>query len=367
MSCVIFKEHPCVSGKKVVEIILNAERALNALAYEMIQLIQPALDRYREDDDVVAIILDSAGEKAFCAGGDVVSLYHALQKEDGAEFAAQYFKEEYYLDHQIHTYPKPIIGWGAGIVMGGGLGLLSGCSHRIGTQTTMIAMPEVTIGLYPDVGASWFLNRSPGRTGLFLGVTGQRINAADAKFVGIIDRQLDNEQKDQFMAQLLAVDWHASKPINDQKINGILRQLEADSQASQQESLVRSHYDLIQQLTDVDQVSEFVENLRLLETDDKWLINAKKAVAHGSPMSIAMIYRQLQKTQHYSLKEAFIAELALSTQCCLIGEIAEGIRALLVDKDGKPNWQFKDVSDVTEEFLDQLFESPWDVSPLADI
>lgn len=366
MSCVIFKEHPTACGKKIVEIILNAERALNALAFEMIELIQPALDSYRDDDSVVAIILDSVGEKAFCAGGDVVSLYHALQKESGVDFAADYFTKEYHLDYQIHTYPKPIIAWGAGIVMGGGLGLLSGCSHRIVTESTMIAMPEVTIGLYPDVGASWFLNRSPGRTGLFLGITGQRINAADAKFVGIADRLLDNAQKDSFMTRLLAQSWQQADQAGA-TISGILRELEASSETKNQRSLVREHFDLIEQLTDVDDVNQLMSNLNSLETEDKWLIKAQKAVAHGSPISIAMIYRQFYATKHLSLKEAFISELALSTQCCAIGEIAEGIRALLVDKDGQPNWQFKCVEDVTEEFLDQMFSSPWQESPLAQM
>jgi enoyl-CoA hydratase/carnithine racemase len=366
VSCVLFTEHQTVDGKKIVEITLNAERALNALAFEMIKLIQPALDKYRHDDSVVAIILDSVGDKAFCAGGDVVSLYHTLQKESGAAFATQYFSAEYYLDHDIHTYPKPIIGWGAGIVMGGGLGLLSGCKHRIVTETTMVAMPEVTIGLYPDVGASWFLNRSPGRTGMFLGITGQRMNGADAKFIGIADRQLDNSQRPTLIAQLLNCDWSDESAANN-NISNILRTLENDSENRKQVSLVREHFDLIQQLTDVDSAADFVNALQNLETDDSWLIKAQKAVRHGSPMSIAMIYRQLQATKHLSLKEAFMSELALSAQCCIQGEIAEGIRALLVDKDGKPNWQFKSVEEVDQAFLDQMFTAPWDINPLQDM
>jgi enoyl-CoA hydratase/carnithine racemase len=358
VSCVLFNEHLTQDGKKIIEITLNAEKALNALAFEMIKLIQPALERYRNDDTVAAIILDSTGEKAFCAGGDIVSLYHMLQKEEGVTDAIDYFSSEYYLDYSIHTYPKPIIAWGAGIVMGGGLGLLSGCSHRVVTQSTMIAMPEVTIGLYPDVGASWFLNRCPGRTGLFLGITGQRINGADAKFIGIADRQLDNEQKAEFLTQLLNADLADNNSAHSQ-INQILKQLESHSQASAQSSPVREHFDLIQTLTDVDSAYGFVDSLLNLETDDSWVNKAQKAVKHGSPLSIAMIYRQLQSTSHLSLKEAFISELALTTQCCAIGEIKEGVRALLVDKDGKPDWHFKRIDLVEEEFLDKMFADPF--------
>ncbi|NRA22020.1 MAG: enoyl-CoA hydratase/isomerase family protein [Oceanospirillaceae bacterium] len=366
MSCVLFTEHPALEGKKVVEITLNAERSLNALSLEMIRLIQPALDRYRDDDSVVAIILDGSGEKAFCAGGDVVSLYHALQKTTGGAFATEYFSAEYRLDYTIHTYPKPIIGWGAGIVMGGGLGLLAGCRHSVVTETTMIAMPEVTIGLYPDVGASWFLNRCPGRTGLFLGMTGQRINGADAKFIGIAKRQLDNSQRPELLAQLLAANW--SDPSSaDTCVANILRSLESQSAALQQISLVREHYDLIQTLCDVDSAGEFVEALLKVKTDDNWVNKAQRAVSHGSPLSIAIIYRQLHNSKYLSLKEVFIAELSLSVQCCVKGELAEGVRALLVDKDGQPNWRFTTVAQVEAEFLDQLFTDYWPLSPIADM
>ena len=366
MSSVLFHEHLADNGKKIIEIILNAERSLNALSLDMIKLMQPKLDQYASDDSVVAIILDSVGEKAFCAGGDVVSLYHGLKNSGTAEFATEYFSQEYRLDYSIHTYPKPIIGWGAGIVMGGGLGLLSGCSHRIVTQSTMIAMPEVTIGLYPDVGASWFLNRCPGRTGLFLGITGARINAADAVFIGIADRQLDNQQRPELLRKLLQANWHDSSAA-DATIANILRDLEAQATENSQISQVRQHFDLIQSLTDVDCADDFVSKLLALELDDSWVVKAQKAVAHGSPMSIAMIYRQLQTTKHLSLKEVFIEELALSTQCCAIGELAEGIRALLVDKDGKPDWRFKTVAAVDQAFLDQLFVSPWAANPLQDL
>ncbi|EPJ51085.1 MAG: enoyl-CoA hydratase/isomerase family protein [Osedax symbiont Rs2] len=366
MSLVLFEEHLAADGKKIIEIILNAERSLNALSLDMIRLIQPKLDQYASDDSVAAIILDSAGEKAFCAGGDVVSLYNNLKDTGTAEYATGYFSEEYRLDYCIHTYPKPIIGWGAGIVMGGGLGLLSGCSHRIVTQSTMIAMPEVTIGLYPDVGASWFLNRCPGRVGLFLGITGARINAADALFIGIADRQLDNQQRPELLRKLLQANWNDASTASA-TIDKILRNLAAQATEQVALSQVRQHFDLIQSLTDVDCADDFVTKLLALNVDDSWVVKAQKAVAHGSPMSIAMIYRQLQTTKHLSLKEVFVEELALSTQCCILGELAEGIRALLVDKDGKPAWRFKTVAEVDQAFLDQLFVSPWENNPLRDM
>ncbi len=366
MSCVIFKEHVTTAGEKIIEIVLNAERSLNALSLDMIKLIQPALDQYRDDDSVIALMLDSVGEKAFCAGGDVVNLYHALKEPEGVEFAADYFGAEYRLDFSLHTYPKPIIVWGAGIVMGGGVGLFSGCSHRVVTQSTMIAMPEVTIGLYPDVGASWFLNKCPGRVGLFLGITGQRINGADAKYIGIADRQLDNQQKSAMIEQLLEATYSDSFDTTA-VIDTVLKGLEKTSEAQRQISAVREHYDQIQALTDVNNVIDLMANLKAFKSDVVWLQKAQKAAAHGSPMSTAIIFRQLKNSQHLSLKQAFLSEMALSVQCCIKGDLAEGVRALLVDKDGKPNWRFKSVEEVDALFLDEMFSLPWHKNPIADL
>lgn len=366
MSCVLFTDHLTQDGKKIVEITLNAEKSLNALTLEMYSLIQPKLDAWKTDDSVVAILLSGAGEKAFCAGGDVVSLYKSMEGDGDPSLPEKFFTDEYILDHTIHTYPKPIICWGSGIVMGGGMGLISGCSHRVVTETTMMAMPEVTIGLYPDVGGSWFLNKTPGRTGLFLGLTGARMNAADALFLGLADRFLKKDQRDEMINGLTQADWN-----NDSHtvVNQVLRGLEQGAQDVSQEqvSAVRTHFDFIQHVTDKDTVEEIVEALLAVETDDKWIQKSQKAIAHGSPLALHMIYKQLQETLHLSLKEVFQAELVLSVQCCRHREFPEGVRALLVDKDGKPNWMFNSIHDVDPAVLAELFVAPWDTNPLASL
>lgn len=366
MSAVRFTEHATQDGKKIVEICLNAEKSLNALTLEMVDLIQPKLDACKNDDDVVAIVLDGAGEKAFCAGGDVVGLYKSMTGDGDKDLPETFFTREYTLDYTIHTYPKPIICWGAGIVMGGGMGLMSGCSHRVVTETTMMAMPEVTIGLYPDVGGTWFLNRTPGRTGLFLGLTGARMNAADAIFLGMADRKVAVEQRGAMFEALQAATWNGN---NYSVVSAVLRQLERQSAAAfeQMSSPVAAHFDQIQALTDYDSAAEIHAAIQNLETDDKWLQKAKAAIGHGSPLAVQMIYRQLQNTLHMSLKEVFQSELVLSVQCCRHREFPEGVRALLVDKDGKPQWTFSSVDDVDPAFLDELFVSPWETNPLASL
>lgn len=362
MSSVIFNEHTTLDGKVVVEIILNAERSLNALSFEMIKLIQPRLVQYRDDDRVVALILDSSGEKSFCAGGDVISLFNALQKEESKAFAEQYFEDEYCLDYMIHAYPKPIIGWGSGIVMGGGLGILAGCRHRIVTPTTMMAMPEVTIGLYPDVGASWFLNRCPGRTGLFVGITGQRMNAADALYMGLADRYLDTRQRSVLLERLLQLNWQGD---HEAELLNVLQQLEAEADVVKAASEIEARYTQIQALTDVVSPQALFNNMQSLQTDDPWLLKAKDFLMNGSPLSIHLIYEQLQRSQHWSLKECFLSELALSIQCCRQGDVSEGIRALLIDKDKSPQWRFSSVDAVDNDSSKEMFSLPWSVNPLA--
>ncbi|MEM6988175.1 MAG: enoyl-CoA hydratase/isomerase family protein, partial [Pseudomonadota bacterium] len=159
MSSVLTHEHLTHDGHRVMELVLNDPARHNALTLEMIDTIQPQLDAWRDDAGVVAVVLRGAGEKAFCAGGDVVSLVKAVRGGSDTGLPEAFFTREYKLDYDMHTYPKPIICWGSGIVMGGGKGLLTACSHRVVTETAVLAMPEVTIALYPDVGGSWFLNR----------------------------------------------------------------------------------------------------------------------------------------------------------------------------------------------------------------
>jgi len=366
MNCVLFTDHPTQDGHKIVEITLNAEQSLNALTLEMIDLIQPKLDSCKNDDAVAAIVINGSGEKAFCAGGDAVRLYHAMVDNSEPDFPVDFFTREYILDYTIHTYPKPIIGWGGGIVMGGGMGLLNGCSHRIVTETTMMAMPEVAIGLYPDVGGSWFLNKTPGRCGLFIGLTGSRINAADALFLGLADRFLAQAQQVKCIKALTQTTWQGDF---HHVVNRVLRTLENDMQATQKpiESVVRMHFDLIQQLTDHDTTQGIIAALEALVTDDKWLQRAQKNAQKSSPLAMHMTYKQLQKTTHFSLKQIFESELALSIQCCRQREFPEGVRALLVDKDNAPDWTFKTVNDVDPSRLNALFVSPWATNPLASV
>lgn len=366
MSSVIFTEHRGLAGKRIAEIRLNAERTLNALSLPMIELIQPRLDAWRQDPQVVAILLDSAGEKAFCAGGDIVSLYQSMQGEGDRDLPERYFMREYRLDYSLHTYPKPVICWGSGIVMGGGMGLLSGCSHRIVTERSHLAMPEVSIGLYPDVGASWFLNRLPRALAEFVALTGCAINAPDALYLGLADRMLRADLHDALLPTLLEQYWQED---GCRVVNRVLRELEQVSMGrlAELDSPLRRHRELIRQLMDKDCLTDKVAAILALELDDAWFKRAQTNLANGSPLAMAMTDEQLRRGRYWSLKEAFQHELTLSVQTCRQREFPEGIRARLIDKDNRPAWMFGTLADVDPALLASLFEAPWDQHPLQEL
>ena len=189
--CVLFSEIETRCGRLIARATLNAPKALNALSLEMIQTLSKQMDEWEQRDDIVALWLDGAGGKAFCAGGDIVQMHKSMVKHAGEgrnPFTEQYFAEEYALDYRLHRSQIPVVVFGDGIVMGGGMGLLQGADFRLVTPRSRMAMPEITIGLFPDVGGSWFLNRLPGKVGLFLGLTGVHINGREAVEVGLADR-----------------------------------------------------------------------------------------------------------------------------------------------------------------------------------
>lgn len=370
MSSVLFTEHSTEDGHVIAEIKLNAERSLNALTLDMIEAILPQIDAWEADERIVAILMDSAGEKAFCAGGDVVSLYKAIAGQGDPDFPERFFETEYRLDYRLHTYSKPVICWGNGIVMGGGMGLLNASSHRVVTEISRLAMPEVTIGLYPDVGASWFLNRLPGGAGRFLAMTGSQINAPDALTLGLADRCIASHRRDELLQNLMHATWGAGENTDAHGVvNRTLRELEQASKANfaELDTPVGNFAPLIRELMDHDTAEQMVAAVLAVESDNKWFNKAQKTLAHGSPVSITLIDEQLKRAKHMSLAEVFQSELALSVQCCRHREFPEGVRALLVDKDGQPAWTYADVTAVEDSFIDGLLASPWPESPLADL
>lgn len=365
---ILFEELPA-GERKLGRVTLSVAATLNSLTLEMVDLLQAQLDCWRDNDDIAAIFIEGAGEKAFCAGGDVQALHESAVATPGGpcDYAESFFAREYRMNYTLHTYPKPIICWGHGIVMGGGLGVMAGCSHRVVTEKTRIAMPEVTIALFPDVGGSWFLNHMPGRSGLFLALTGASINAADAIYTGIADRFVSSERKEQVLEQLLRNSWSADARGNHALVRHTLRPFEEQSIGHCPGGQVEPHLGTINTLCDGDDIHEIIDNIVSQQTQDPWLSRARDSLAKGSPLAALWIFRQLQETRHASLREVFQAEIRLATNIVRHPEFAEGVRALLIDKDRDPQWQFKTSRDVSFAQLEAFFSEPWGDNPLADL
>lgn len=355
--------------RKLGRITLNVEATLNSLTLDMVDLLQARLDAWATDDEIAAVFIEGAGEKAFCAGGDVQALHASATATPGGpcDYAEAFFTREYRMNYTLHTYAKPIVCWGHGIVMGGGLGVMAGCSHRVVTERTRIAMPEITIALFPDVGGSWFLNRAPGRSGEFLALTGASINAADAIFTGLADCFISHDKKASVVDGLLALPWSDDSEANHALVGQVLQPASEQSADNVPGGQVEAHMSTIDALMDGDNIHEVIDRIMAQVTDDPWLAKARDSLAHGSKLAALWIDRQLSETRHSSLKEVFQSEIRLATNIIRHPEFSEGVRALLIDKDRNPAWQFEASRDVPAEVLNSFFQDPWPVNPLADL
>ncbi|RYF74875.1 MAG: enoyl-CoA hydratase/isomerase family protein [Comamonadaceae bacterium] len=349
---VLFNEIPTADGKRFGIATLNVPSSLNALSVDMVRLLTPKLREWAADDRMAGVLLDAAGEKAFCAGGDLRQLYQTLLdcKAGRNEYAERFFGEEYELDHLIHTFPKPFVCWGHGIVMGGGVGLMAGCSHRVVTEGSRIAMPEVNIGLYPDVGGSWFLRRAPGRTGLFLAFTAAQINASDAIFAGLADLLVPHAAKARVLEAIGAASWLGQGDADRATMSRLLAA--AGEGATAPASKLREHFDLIHSLMAGDDLAEIDRRLRGLHSDDAWLQTAAKTYARGAPSSVALSWALWQRVPRMSLAEVFRLEYQASLGFCAHADFAEGIRAVLVDKDRNPKWNPASLAEITPAFVE---------------
>lgn len=357
-SVILLREIPTATGHVIAHLTLNSPKTLNSLSLPMVELLQRYLDDFKSRDEVVMIFLDGAGEKAFCAGGDIKRLRSdAIEGDHGREF----FAKEYRLDYTIHNYSKPIVVWGSGIVMGGGLGLLGGASHRVLTETSRIAMPEISIGLYPDVGGSYMLSKAPKPFGLFMGLTGCSVNAADAIALGIGDFILENDAKHQLLANFLTVDL--TKDAH-QHVSSVLSQMAADSESI--EPRIMSKREDIISLCSGDDLQTIIERFEKLDTDDRFLSGSKSKLLSGCPMTAHLVWQQIQRAPSMTLAEIFRMEWVMSVNCLAGPDFQEGVRALIVDKDNEPKWQHTSVSSVSADEVAAMFELH-EANPLADL
>jgi enoyl-CoA hydratase/carnithine racemase len=360
------------SDKKIAQLTLNKPKALNALDLDMVNLLLETLAAIRSDNSVAAVMLDSAGDRAFCAGGDIVSMYTAMKDNVNPTqtdevpptplFLQDFFTQEYRLDYCLHTFNKPVIVWGNGIIMGGGLGLFAASQIKLVTETARIAMPEISIGLFPDVGASYFLNRLAPGLGLFLGLTGASINAKDSVSIKMADAIVPHARKDEFIKRLCTLNHVTKQSVSD------LAATFHETLADMPDEILADNMQSLSSLSQCSSLSEAVAKLHDLlanHPENTYLKKSMHTFQHGSPITAHLLFEQLKRGKSLSLAECFRMELSMAFTCGALGEFEEGVRALLIDKDNKPAWRYGDIAEVPESIIQDHFSQFADASGMV--
>lgn len=324
---------------------LNRPKALNTLSLGMYRRFAPQLVAWGEDPAVHAIVVMGEGGRAFCAGGDVRAIYDA--RRTSGEDTTDFFREEYSLIAHVHRFPKPYIALMDGIVMGGGAGISVNGSHRIATGKTLFAMPEVQIGLFPDVGASRFLNLCPGRLGLYLALTGRRINAADTLYGRFATHYVASDRLPALVDTLATLPWQAGKARA--QIDAALARFAADPDQSAL-ATIQPEIDRVFTAPSVETI------LAALERESAvWAKEAHAAMIRASPTSLKIALRQLALGRGMNVEAALALEYRLTQHVLASDDFFEGIRATLVDKDNAPRWRPDALASVTENAVDGYF------------
>lgn len=363
-----FEERPSLHGFHVGIASLDAASSLNALTLPMIEALNAKLAAWAQDPSIACVLLRGNGPKAFCAGGDVVQLAQQCRAHPGEvpPLARRFFADEYRLDHRIHSYPKPLLCWAHGHVLGGGMGLMQGAGVRIVTPSSRLGMPEINIGLYPDVGGSWFLARLPGKLGLFLGLTASAINARDALDLGLADRFLLDSQQDALLEGLVQLNWQEQPQL---QLHSLLKALQHEARAELPEAQWLPRRERLDELLDQADLPAAWLALSALQADsDPLLARAAKTLAGGCPLTAHLVWQQIVRARHLSLAQVFQMEYAMSLNCCRHPELPEGVRARLLDKDQTPRWHWPDVASIPAEAIEAHFDATWEgAHPLADL
>ena len=329
---------------------LNRPTGLNALTLQMVRSLRLHLEAWASDPQIHAVVLRGAGPKGFCAGGDIRSLYDSYKS--GATLHRDFFIEEYDLDQFIHHYRKPIVALMDGFTLGGGMGLAQGAELRVVTERSRLAMPEVGIGYFPDVGGSYFLSRIPGELGTYLGVTGVQVQAADALYCGLADWYIDSDQLGALDQGFDGIKW-SEYPLKD--LQGVLAGIGTQTLVDPPLAELRPAIDHFFALPDV---ASMIEQLRSVTVGDshEWALKTADLMDSRSPLGMAVTLELLRRGRHLSLEDCFRMELHLDQQWFDHGDLIEGVRALLIDKDKQPRWNPATVAGLQRQRVDQFFE-----------
>lgn len=328
---------------------LNRPAGLNAITLEMVRLLHRQLQDWADDQGVVAVVLRGAGEKAFCAGGDIRSLYDSYKSGDSLH--REFFEEEYALDQYIHAYTKPLVALMNGFVLGGGMGLVQGASLRVISERTRMGMPEVGIGYFPDVGGSYFLSRLPNNLGIYMGLTGNHVSSADALYAGLAGYSIPYERFTELERCLDQQDWStpALQALTNLLVSMGCTEL-PDPPFAALAPAIEHHFahDSVAAIR-----RSLAEETRSEYCD--WAAETLRVIDSRSPLSLSVTLEMLRRGRTLSLADCFAMELKLDRQWFDGGDIIEGVRALIVDKDKNPRWNPPSLEQVTPERVAAFF------------
>jgi enoyl-CoA hydratase/carnithine racemase/quinol monooxygenase YgiN len=356
-------------------ITLNRPGALNSLSLDMVRALRAALDAWRHDEAVHAVLITSSSERAFCAGGDIRFFYDAARGTamQGAALLEDFFTEEYALNYVIATYPKPYIALMNGVIMGGGMGIAETGRFRVVTDNTKMAMPEVNIGLFPDVGGTYFLSRAPGEIGTYLGLTGEIIGPADALYCGMADAYLPYSEFAGFAAALSdSTSRTIHAPFGPKMLEKAHEYCVPFQRVLAPEQSTMAHMrSFIDWAFHHDSVAAILEALEQKACPEYLEFSQKTAATmrKRSPLLMAVTLEALRRATTMSLAQCLRMERNLVRRTFEHGEVVEGVRALVIDKDNAPQWNPPQTNQVTAAMVARFFEPCWPthLHPLATL
>ncbi|HXP76434.1 MAG TPA: enoyl-CoA hydratase/isomerase family protein [Stellaceae bacterium] len=333
-------------------VTLNRPKALNTLSLAMYRVMDPKLVEWGADRAVSAIVVRGAGDRAFCAGGDVRAIYDARAhpQDRPGDYKSDFFREEYRLIERVHRFPKPYIALMDGIAMGGGMGVSVNGSHRVATERSLCAMPEVHIGLFPDVGATRYLNLCPGRIGLYLALTGARIKAADMLYCGFATRYVPHARVAELTDALAAIDWLAGE--ERAQVDAVLARRH-ESPGDPPLAALREPIDRCFAGASVEAILE-----ALAKEGTAWARETRDTMERASPISLKITFHQMRLGDaRMDIETALALEYRMTQHVMAARDFYEGIRAVLVDKDQKPRWEHASLAEIGEHEVARYFES----------
>ncbi|MEI9886964.1 MAG: enoyl-CoA hydratase/isomerase family protein [Rhizomicrobium sp.] len=318
-------------------ITLNRPRALNALTHGMVLALHAQLKAWAADDAVGCVVIQGAGERAFCAGGDIRALYESGKA--GTPYIFDFYRDEYLLNAYIKHYPKPYIALIRGIVMGGGVGVSVHGAYRVADETTLFAMPETGIGLFPDVGGSFFLPRLPVEDGMYLGLTGARLKTADVVGTGIATHYVPNANREYLLLSLA---------------NGMAPDAAAGKYCETVESVpLFEHGDATDRIFSAPTVETLLARLEYDGSD--WAFETAKTIRAKSPTATKLAFRQIREGAKLDFDDCMRMEFRMVSRVIAGHDFYEGVRATIIDKDGAPKWRPATLAEVSDADIDAYF------------